>query len=96
MAALIGMAMDRNTAISSRNDSRSPAPITSGSRCDEVAGGVDAGRRLPRRPATVTPVPLTTGGMTALRRWLHQRLGLGRLGRRGRVDDDDGARCRPG
>ena len=34
MTALTGMASDRNTAISSRNDSSSTAPITQGSRLD--------------------------------------------------------------
>ena len=32
MAALIGTAIERNTAISSRNDSSTTAPMTSGSR----------------------------------------------------------------
>ena len=44
MAALIGTAIERNTAISSRNDSTTTAPITQTQPLAERVGRVDAGR----------------------------------------------------
>ena len=75
MAALIGTAIDRNTAMSSRNDSRTTPPMTQSSRCENRGGGVDAGRRDARRRGAWAGVPATTGGITFVAQVVHERLG---------------------
>ena len=93
MAALIGTAIERNTAISSRNDSDHDAPMTHSSRCAEPGGGVDAGGGDARRRRPWAGVPATPAGMTSLRRWWTSDSVSALCGDESR-DDDDQRRCR--
>ena len=88
-AALTGTATDRNTAISSRNDSITTPPITQGNRCERWLDGVDGGRGVPA-DQRLHAGAATAGGTTWSRGCGGRAVGPAVLGRRRRDDDEDG------